>query len=319
VSGVKVSLVSTLLQEGQGIAEFLESIRLQTRRPDEVILTDGGSTDGTVDIIHGYKTELPLQLIVLPGCNRSQGRNAAIKRATGDVIAVTDAGCRLAPAWLEKITAPIERGASVVAGYYEADARSLRERAVAAATIPLVREVKPDVFLPSSRSLAFRKEAWEKVGGYPEDLGHNEDTAFSRELRGTGGAFVFQPDAVVYWRPRRSLGSLFVQFYRYAVGDGECGFWFPHYAKAYLVGTVFVALAAVGAVQWEAWLVLGALALLYCMRYAVRSRRRGAGYIASVFSVPAMITVDIAHLFGYTFGRLRDTYNRVRDIFARGQ
>lgn len=316
---MRVSLVSTLLQEAQGAAEFLESIRTQTRPPDEVILTDGGSTDGTVQIIQGFQSELPIQLIVLPGCNRSQGRNAAIRQATGEIIAVTDAGCKLSPSWLEKIAAPIEREADVAAGYYQADARSLMERAIAAATIPLAREVKPDVFLPSSRSLAFRKGIWQKVGGYPEHLRYNEDTAFAREIRSAGGAFVFQPEAVVHWRPRGSLGSLFVQFYRYALGDGECGFWFPHYAKAYAGATVLAALAALGAVQRQAWLLLAALMLAYCARYAIRARRRGAGVIASLLSVAATATVDAAHLLGYTLGRLRDTYGRLRGIFTRGQ
>ena len=52
------------------------------------------------------ETRFPVRVIERPGSNISQGRNAAIEAAIGEVIASTDAGVRLDPKWLEKLVEP---------------------------------------------------------------------------------------------------------------------------------------------------------------------------------------------------------------------
>src|SRR5512137_1597456 len=125
---MKVSLILTVLNEGESIRGVLDSLAAQTRPPDEVVIADGGSRDGTVAILREYAAagRLPLRVIETPGANISQGRNAAIRLTTGEVIAATDAGVRCAPDWLEKLTAAFDRPgqASVVAGFFRADARN---------------------------------------------------------------------------------------------------------------------------------------------------------------------------------------------------
>jgi glycosyltransferase involved in cell wall biosynthesis len=95
----------TVKNEARGLPTLLDSIAAQTRQPDEVVICDGGSTDGTPNLLRA-ETRFPLRVIERPGSNISQGRNAAIEAATGDVIASTDAGVRLDPRWLEKLVAP---------------------------------------------------------------------------------------------------------------------------------------------------------------------------------------------------------------------
>jgi len=313
---LRVSLVSTTFQEARSAVDFLESIRRQTRSPDEVIIADAGSTDGTVQIIESFQEKMPVALVVVQGANRSRGRNAAIERAKGDVIACADAGCRLDEHWLETIVAPLEEGADAVAGYYQPDARGLLEQAVAAATIPAADEVNAATFLPSSRSIAFRKWVWDAAGRYPEHLSHNEDTAFAIALRRVtsppAGGMVFQPRALVYWRPRGSLSGVFVQFFRYALGDGQCGLWFPHYTKAYLLAAVGLGLLAAGFANRAGWFGLAALAACYEIRYALRSRRRGAGPLAAAVGGVVMAMVDAAHVLGYLPGRASALFWRVR-------
>ncbi|MEK6572700.1 MAG: glycosyltransferase, partial [Chloroflexota bacterium] len=89
---MKVSLILTVLNEGDHIRRLLDSVVKQSRRPDEVVVCDGGSRDNTVAVIQEYADRLPLKILSAPGANISQGRNVAIRAATGDVIAVTDAG-----------------------------------------------------------------------------------------------------------------------------------------------------------------------------------------------------------------------------------
>src|SRR5258705_12845087 len=118
-----ISLIATVLNEGESIHRLMRSLVTQTRLPDEIVIVDGGSHDNTVAIIQSYADRLLLRVLVEPGCNISQGRNRAIAAAQGDVIAVTDAGVEVAPDWLEKITCPLVEDTSchVVGGFFNVE------------------------------------------------------------------------------------------------------------------------------------------------------------------------------------------------------
>ncbi|MGE5620671.1 MAG: glycosyltransferase [Sphingomonadaceae bacterium] len=234
---LRVTVIATVLNEETTAAELVDSLASQTRRPDEVIITDGGSTDETVERIRAAAGDrLNLLLLELPGTNISEGRNAAVGRATGDVIAVTDAGVRLRPDWLEQLVAPFEKRpgrVDVVSGFFEPDARTVFELAMGATVLPTREEINPARFLPSSRSVAFTKEAWAKAGGYPEWLDYCEDVVFDKALRRAGCVFAWAPGAVAQFRPRKSLWAFWTQYYRYARGDGKADLWPERHAIRY--------------------------------------------------------------------------------------
>lgn len=302
------ALISTCYREAAAIDEFLDAVLSQTRQPDEIVIVDGGSDDGTVDRIRErIAAGAAVKLVVEPGANRARGRNRAIQETRADIIAVSDVGARPREDWFERIVAPLEADTAVdvVAGYYEADTRTAWEAAVAAATVPTAGEVRVENFLPSARSVAFRRSAWEKAGGYPEQFWHNEDTPFGLALRRAGAIFVFEPRAIVLWRPQATPWGLFRQFYRYALGDAEAGIWFRHYTKAYLVVGAVAGLA-VAAKWWllAGWL-LGGLALAYWARHAARAFRRTKSPGAALLAPLANVIVDVANVVGYTCGVLR--------------
>src|SRR6186713_607488 len=118
-----ISLIATVLNEGDNIHHLMNGLLAQTLPADEIIIVDGGSRDNTLEILHSYEIKLPLKIIVREGCNISQGRNAAIEAAKGDILAITDAGVRLSDTWLEKITQPLREDESrtVSAGFFQAD------------------------------------------------------------------------------------------------------------------------------------------------------------------------------------------------------
>lgn len=229
---MKVSLIATVYNEEKSIKKLLESITVQSSKPDEVIFVDAGSKDRTVAIIRSYKERIKnLQVLVRKGVNRSVGRNIAISKARGKIIAVTDAGCYLDKKWLLEITKPIKsKSNGVVAGYYLPNAETIFQKSVAPYFCVMSDNIERESlkksfeFLPSSRSLAFLKSVWKKVDGYPESLNYCEDLVFDQKIKKAGFNIQFNPEALVYWPQKNSLQAVFRQFYHYAFGDGQVFF-----------------------------------------------------------------------------------------------
>lgn len=245
----RVSVVATVLNEAASIDRLLGTLAGQTRVPDEVVVVDGGSSDGTRDRLQAFceQAPFPMQVIIRSGANISQGRNIAIEAASSPVIAATDAGVRLQNDWLEKLVAPFDEEAppDVVSGFFIPEYESLFELVLGAVSLPRLDEIDPERFFPSSRSVAFRREAWQAVGGYPEWLDFCEDLVFDFALRDAGYRFAFAPDALVHFRPRTSLRAYFRQYYRYARGDGKADLW--RYRHVVRYGTYMLGLPALAA------------------------------------------------------------------------
>jgi glycosyltransferase involved in cell wall biosynthesis len=266
-----VSVVATVRDEGQNLHRLLNSLAIQNRPPDEIIICDGGSSDDTLTVLRGHarRKELPLKVIVRPGTNISQGRNAAIAEAEGAIIAVTDAGVRLAPEWLASLIAPFEGDSQtqVVSGFFAPDPQSVFEIALGATTLPVLSDVNPLRFLPSSRSVAFRREVWEGVGGYPEWIDYCEDLLFDFALRERYGPFTFAPQAVAHFRPRINLMAFLRQYYRYGRGDGKANLWPKRHAARYLsylgVAPLLILLGLLYTPLWLLGLLIGGTVMFY--------------------------------------------------------
>ena len=224
----KVSLISTVRNEASNTRDWLVSLLQQERWPDEVIITDGGSTDGTPDVIRELASSfpIPIRLLDAPGANIAQGRNLAIQNARYPIIACTDFGCVLDPNWLRLLIIPFEIDDSIQlsAGYYRILQDNLLSRLCAHLFGIDVHAVSPQTFLPSSRSLAMKKDLWLQAGKYPEWLSlAGEDTLFNYHAKGQPARWAFVPQAQVLWRAPDTLIKLFRTYFRYSVGDGEAG------------------------------------------------------------------------------------------------
>ncbi len=301
-----VALIVTVRNEAATVGPLLDSILSGTRVPDEIVIADGGSTDGTWEVLRDRASKEPrLRAVLAPG-NRSVGRNAAVRAARAPILACTDAGVEVEREWLERITRPFdsEPGTDVVAGFYLPIARTAFERAAGAVSAPALREVDPKRFLPSTRSVAFRRTAWERVRGFDEALAHNEDTPFALALKRSGARFHFEPEARVRWHPRGDLRSFFRQHRRFGLGDGESrvqgSFYWRLASKYVLAALLFVA----GFFKSLAWWIL----FLGIAWFWLGQARRGTGKIGTLerlFLVPLLkLVYDAAYLSGYVEGRL---------------
>lgn len=226
----KITIIITVRNESDGILNLLASLKNQTQPADSVIVVDGGSKDDTVRQINKFIQTHPdfnVQLLMAPGTNIATGRNKAISATMAEIIAVTDGGCIARNTWLEKITAPLINNSQVdiVAGYFQPTAQNYLQNCMGIIFTAARVQLERKAFLPSSRSLAFKRAWWQKTGGYPENLYTAEDTLFIKRLLAAGAKMVCEPEAIVFWRQRKNISAFANQIFLYARGDAQARLW----------------------------------------------------------------------------------------------
>ena len=336
---MRVSVVATVYNEGDSIRALMDSLLSQTRQPDEIVVCDGGSADDTVTHLNEYVGRLPgLRIVTESGANISQGRNRAIAEANGQVIACTDAGVRLDANWLEQLITPFEEGVGAedgrieaVGGFFVPEISGLFQLAMAATVLPHVEEIVPSRFLPSSRSVAYSKALWLRVGGYPEWLDYCEDLVFDLRVLADeeGPTFAWAPQAIAYFRPRSDLKSFWQQYYRYARGDGKADLWRMRHAVRYATYLILIPVLLGHALwgleaRWLGWVGLVAGGIVNCSRPWWRMRLLARSHsLLELFQAAVLVPIirlvgDAAKMAGYPAGLQWRRRNRHRpEIYWR--
>jgi glycosyltransferase involved in cell wall biosynthesis len=317
VREANAAIVIPALNEADNLGALLDDCRGQRPGAAEVVVIDAGSSDGTAELLARLSHEWPsLTVLTAPGANPSAARNAGIEATQSQVIATVDAGSRIGPDWLATMADPLLADAHprVAVGTVTADARASFERAVGWFTLrafkppdrpgPIGRSFRP----PGRNGYCFTKEAWRSAGGYPEELPWSEDKTFIERMRAVGCEVVSAPEAVVRWRPRGSLRSVYRQYVNYGRGD----------AMARIDRQNEVVTLA----MYTAALVLALLALLGSVPAVIALAAAAVAYLA-LFTFPAIgaigraalwlpllrVTVDLGKMHGFLaqtlFGRAR--------------
>lgn len=313
---MKISFISTVLNEEDTIDSFLDSLLEQTKLPHEIVIVDGGSTDKTVEKIQKkikIKRIKNFKLIKINGANRSVGRNRAIEKSKGEVIAVSDAGCILDKRWLEEITKPFKENKkiSVVGGFYLPFGDNIFQKILGELTSVPIEKVDPKKFLPSSRSIAFKKKAWKRVNGYPEDLNYCEDLVFVLKLKKANEPFGFNKKAFVWWKQEKNFIRATKQFFNYSMGDGMAGILSPHFFKN-LLKLVSLFLFLLIYLRFRLNLLTVAFLLSILVFYSIKSLRIAFKikspicFFISMFVLPLFSLVVV---LGFTFGIINNFLN----------
>ncbi len=224
---MKVSVVATVCNEEGSIAALLDSLLKQTKKPDEIIIVDGGSIDQTTQIIYSFANNNRIIKLFSQHGTIAQGRNFSIKKAKNQIIAQIDGGCVAKKNWLKNLTRHFTKNEiQVVAGYYEMTGETPLQKAAAPFLGVPKQRFDQRTFLPSARSMAFRKQVWERVGGYSEKLDKaGEDTLFNYAVIKEGIPIHREPKAIVYWEVPDNFGEVIKKVFYYAKGDAQVGIW----------------------------------------------------------------------------------------------
>lgn len=248
----KFTLVSTVFNEMARLLQTIADIEAQTLQPDEIVITDAGSTDGTFEALIKWSaaSAIKIRILMEKGCNVARGRNLAIQASSYDLIASTDFGCRFHPDWLSSIIKPFDNDdIRVVGGAFAVDESEVKTLAAKADYILSGGyEVRlDDSFSVSSRSIAYYKSVWTEVGKYPEWLTlAADDTIFWRKVKQHKFEYRLIYKPYVLWVRHQTLRGFSKEAFRYGLGDGEScinfrNFW-SHVIETGLRYTLFVSL-----------------------------------------------------------------------------
>jgi succinoglycan biosynthesis protein ExoA len=269
-----ISVIVPVRNEEAFIGETLDQLFHQWYDPRrfEVIVADGGSTDGTRQIVMAEKRFAHLVLLENPKVWSSAGRNAAIRAARGDLILLIDGHCEIAnPSYLAELADAFARSGAACVGRpqpLDVTGATRLQRAISVArSSPLGHHPASHIYSdregfvpPESVAIAYRREVFETVGLFDENFDACEDVEFNHRVAQAGLRCFFTPRVRVRYFPRSSLTGVFRQMVRY--GRGRVRLLRKHPATFSLPGFLPAAFVA-GVLAGPLFMWLQLLALVY--------------------------------------------------------
>ena len=226
-----VSVVAPMYNEAEHVGALVEDLAAQDYDGSvELLVADGGSTDGSVERLRDATRRYGLDARLLSNPARwvSNGLNLCLESATGELVVRVDCHSRYPVDYLRRcVAASEETGADNVGGILIARGRSAGERAAACAMdspfggVLWTRHGTDErVETDTVPFGAFRREVFDRIGRFDESLVRNQDDELNLRLRLAGGRIVLDPAIRVYYTPRGSFAGVFRQYFEY-------GFWKP--------------------------------------------------------------------------------------------
>jgi succinoglycan biosynthesis protein ExoA len=225
----RISVITPMLNEAEHIESFFADLVAQDfSGVIEILVADGGSTDGSVEQLEkaAERTKIDLTVLSNPAGWVSHGLNLCLRQASGDLVVRLDCHSRYPADYLRLCAvAAEETDALAVGGVVIPRGRTPTERAVACAmdspfggigwawgSIEGGRRETDTVTFG-----AFRPEAFDRAGSFDETLQRNQDDEMMLRLRRAGGRVILDPEIKVYYTPRGSYHGVFRQYFRYGL------------------------------------------------------------------------------------------------------
>jgi len=225
-----VSIVVPCYNEEGTIGILLQAILDQTYpcRQMEVIIADGLSDDGTRGVISDFQrahSDLVIRVVQNPRRTIPSSLNKAMREAQGEFLVRLDAHSIPIPEYVERCVEDLRAGKGVnVGGVWNirpGGAGWMARGIASAAAHPLgagdasYRLGAPAGAVDTVPFGAFRREVFERMGGFDESLLTNEDYELNLRIRQAGGLVWLDPRIASTYLARPTLGALAAQYWRY--------------------------------------------------------------------------------------------------------
>jgi glycosyltransferase involved in cell wall biosynthesis len=298
-----VSVIVPVKNGASKIESCLKAILDQTYRPKEIILVDGHSTDGTVEIARKF----PVKIIFENYHTIGGARQVGVYEAKGRYIAFTDADCLPSRTWLESLIKEFTSGIVGVGGGTKNIGNGLWGSSIAFSL---------DTFLGSANSVQdrmfkerrfvkgisgcnsiYKKSDILKVNGFNVKLSINEDTELNKRLIDLG-KFIYTPDAIVFHNQDRGIYDFAKRMYSFGYGRGINRLWdlqiIPPIVGLFTLIILFFNL--------KAFFILISIYIIVVLIYSLKISLRAKSFKYS-FSVPAAFLIEhISYSVGFWIG-----------------
>jgi len=195
-----LSIIVPALDEAAGIVDHVAGLQPLRQRGAEVILADGGSSDGTAELVSSR-----VDAVVIAPRGRARQMNAGAARARGDVLLFLHADTRLPPAADALVQRVLAAGAPVWGRFDVAIAG--RHPLLPVVAWCMNRRSRLTGIATGDQALFVRRDVFDGVGGFP-DIPLMEDIALSRRLKRAGRPLCLRERAVTSGRRWESRGVL---------------------------------------------------------------------------------------------------------------
>lgn len=307
------SVLVPVLNERHHIERCLLSLLAQI--PDgggELLMIDGGSTDGTLLIVERLSQLHPaLKLVPNPGRLQSVGCNLGARLAAPESTALVraDAHAFYPPDFLELCLSALRwRAATSVVVPMRTLGETPVQRAIAAAQNSLLgnggsrhRRLGASGYVEHGHHAAFDRRFFEMLGGYDETFSHNEDAELDVRAKMVGGKIWLCAEAAIEYFPRSTFAALARQYRRH--GAGRARTLLKHGQRPKLrqlipLGVLVAILMAVGSVWFTPLMLPLLLYIALCATCSIMSatKRRDVALLASG---PAAMVMHVSWSLGF--------------------
>jgi glycosyltransferase involved in cell wall biosynthesis len=321
-----VTLVIPALNEERFLGPCLDSVRQQDYPNLQIVVVDGGSTDGTVGVVRQHMADDDrIELLHSPRRNIPTQLNLAVAQARSRWLVRVDAHSIVDPAYVRLSVERLTEGRwGGVGGRKDGVGQTSAGRAIAAAmasrfgvgnsTYHHGTEPQEVDHIPFG---AYPVELIRGLGGWDEQLSANEDFEFDYRLRKAGHVLLFDPAIVIKWHSRQSIRDLFRQYHRYGRGKVDVARLHPEsMSLRHVVPPAFVAYALVGGlILWRRPLRLLALLAPYGIAITAASVDTGRDLESPADRAYVPLAFAAMHVgwgLGFWSGLLRTAISRRR-------
>ena len=234
----KISIAIPVYNEEKTILDLLESLYIQSYRPDEIIISDGGSTDSTIEIINNFtnkKKDINIKIVGRQNYCRGSGRNMAIKHCKNQFIALIDSGHRANKDWLNSFvnTLKINSDADIIYGSVVPNTNGYFNKILSSF---LLGNRKHDGKINKSvASILIRKNILKVIGLFRESLDGKyivEDLDFLKKIKANKDINEkYSESSFTYWYPAENLFQFYKKYLTYSIGAVKAGYFNVWHAK----------------------------------------------------------------------------------------
>lgn len=312
-----VTVVVPTLDESSFIAQTIEDLVSGLHDIEaEILVVDGGSTDGTQGIVSSLSESDPrIRLLHNPRRIQSSAVNLAARSADpkSRILVRADAHCAYPSGFVRRVAeALVATGAqSVVVPMFTVGEEGTFQQSVAEAQNCRIgnggaahRGVDvPSSFVDHGHHAAFDLAFFLSIGGYDESFAVNEDAEYDVRLHKAGGRVWMERDAEINYYPRKTLSSLARQYFRYGQGRAAtvCKHALrPRPRQLAPVAIFWTVLLSVLLIPVSHWFAVPAVAYFAaCLAYAIRTAEGSAGSMCK-----ALCCMHLAWGSGFSFAVL---------------